>query len=113
MEKEIKINLTLHVTLISRIGRIHRLHLFRGVKKTHPGRYDIRQSDSEAPGLLEHWGVQSTPSLSSGPLQPGIVAPDGVQSMGQIELFCIHKIVGDHSRGESEGSLLNSYYAKV
>ena len=33
--------------------------------------------------------MQSTPSLSSlpGPLSPGVVAPDTVLSIGQIELF--------------------------
>ena len=38
--------------------------------------------------MLELWGMQSTPSLPSfpGPLWPGVVAPDRVLSMGQIEL---------------------------
>ena len=35
--------------------------------------------------MLELWGMQSTPSLP-GPLWPGVVAPDKVLSMGQIEL---------------------------
>ena len=37
--------------------------------------------------MLELWGMQSTPSLSSlsGPLWPGVVASDRVLSMGQIE----------------------------
>ena len=37
------------------------------------------------------WGMQGTPSLPSlpGPLWPGIVAPDRVLSMDQIELFDI------------------------
>ena len=35
----------------------------------HP-RYDTKQSDGEASVMLEHWGMQSTPLLSSlsGPL---------------------------------------------
>ena len=35
--------------------------------------------------------MQSTPSLPSlpGPLWPGVVAPDRVLSMGQIELNCV------------------------
>ena len=39
--------------------------------------------------MLELWGVQSTSSLPSllGPLWPGMVAPDKILSMGQIELF--------------------------
>ena len=40
--------------------------------------------------MLELWGMQSTPSLSSlpGSVWPGMVAPDRVLSMGQIELNC-------------------------
>ena len=55
-----------------------------------PG-YDTKQSDAEASIMLEFWGMQSTPSLPSlpGPLWPGVVAPDKVLSMGQIELFNI------------------------
>ena len=35
--------------------------------------------------------MQGTPSLPSvpGPLWPGVVAPDGVLLMGQIELKCV------------------------
>ncbi len=38
--------------------------------------------------MLEFWGMWSTPSWPSLPglLWPGVVAPDRVQSMGQIEL---------------------------
>ena len=38
--------------------------------------------------MLEFWGMRSTSSLPSlpGPLWPGVVAPDRVISMGQIEL---------------------------
>ena len=41
--------------------------------------------------MLELWGMRSTPSLSSllGPHYPGVVAPDRVLSVGQIELFDI------------------------
>ena len=40
--------------------------------------------------MLELKGMRSTPSLPSfpGPLWPGVVAPDRVLSMGQIELNC-------------------------
>ena len=40
--------------------------------------------------MLELWGMRSTPLLASfpGPLWPGIVAPDRVLFMGQIELKC-------------------------
>ena len=55
-----------------------------------PG-YDIKQSDGEAPVMLELWGMGSTPSLSllPGPIWPEVVAPDWVLSMGQLELFDI------------------------
>ena len=51
---------------------------------------DIKQSDGEAP-VLELWGMRSTSSLPSflGPPWPGVVAPDRVLSMDQIELFDI------------------------
>ena len=52
-------------------------------------RYDTKKSDSEAPAMLELWGMQSTPSLQSlsSPLYPRVGAPYSVLSMGQIELF--------------------------
>ena len=74
--------------------RIHQLHLYRGVRppphKEYPG-YDNKQSDGEVPIMVELWRMQSTSSLSSvqGPLWPGVVAPDRVLSMGQIELVYI------------------------
>ena len=50
--------------------------------------YDIKQSDSELPVMLELWGMQSTPLPSlPGPLLVWVVIPDRVLSMGQIELF--------------------------
>ena len=54
-------------------------------------RYDTIQSDGEVPVILELWGMQSIPSLSSlpGPLWPRVVAPDRVLLMGQIELNCV------------------------
>ena len=41
--------------------------------------------------MLKLWGMRSNPSLPllPGPLCPGVVAPDRVLSMGQIELFNI------------------------
>ena len=41
--------------------------------------------------MLELWGMRCTPSLPllPGPLWPGVVAPDRVLSMGQIELNCV------------------------
>ena len=42
--------------------------------------YDTKQSDDEAPVMLELWGMWSTPSLPllPGPLWPGVVVPDRV-----------------------------------
>ena len=51
-----------------------------------PG-YDTKQSDGEAPLMLELWGMQSTPLLLSLP-SPLLVAPDRVLPMGQLELNC-------------------------
>ena len=41
--------------------------------------------------MLELWGMQSTPSLPllPGPLWTGVVVPDKVLSVGQIELLFI------------------------
>ena len=49
---------------------------------------DTKQSDGEVPVMLEHWRMQSTPSLPllSGPLWPGVVTPDRALSMSQIEV---------------------------
>ena len=54
-------------------------------------RYDTKQSDGEVPVILELLGIRSTPSLLSlpGPLWSGVVAPESVPSMGQIEPFDI------------------------
>ena len=45
----------------------------------------------EVPVMLELWEMQSIPLLSSLPglLWPGVVTPDCVLSMGQIELNCV------------------------
>ena len=73
---------------VSWVCRVHRL-------QDHPTNecpvYDTKQSDSEVPVMLELCWIQSTPSLPSisGPLWPGVVAPDKVLSMGQIELNCV------------------------
>ena len=69
---------------------IHGLHLYRGVRPPNkcPG-YDIIPSDGEASVTLKLWGMQSTLPLPSlpGPPWPGVVGPDRVLSMDQIELF--------------------------
>ena len=72
---------------------------FSAVGKTHPNKwpgYDTKQSDGEVPVMLELWGMQSTPSLPSlpGRLWPGVVAPERVLSMGQIEQDCVLMLRG-------------------
>ena len=69
------------------------MHLYRGVRP-FPNEcleYDIKQSDGEAPVMLELGGIWSTPSLQllPGQLWPWTVALDGVLSMDQKELFDI------------------------
>ena len=70
--------------------KIYRLHLGRMVRSPST-RYDIKQSNGEAPVMLDIWRMPSTLSL---PLLPGslgfrLVPPDRVLFMGQIELFDI------------------------
>ena len=45
---------------------------------------DTKQSDAEAPVILELWGMQSMPSLPSlpGPFGSRIIAPDRALTMG-------------------------------
>ena len=86
----IRVSLTLLFLSVDWGCRIHRLHLCRGVRPpSHecPG-YDTKQSDGKVPVVLELWGMRSTPSLPllPDPLWPGVVAPDRVLSMDQIEL---------------------------
>ena len=72
--------------------RIYWLLLFREVRHLNecPGCV-TKQSDGLVPVMLELWGMQSTPLLSSfpGPHWPREVAPDRILSMGQIELNCL------------------------
>ena len=47
--------------------------------------------------MLERWKIQSSNSLLlfPGPLWPGMVAPDRVLSMGQVELLNIKTVYFD------------------
>ena len=58
---------------------------------SHSPGYDIKQSNGEAQVKLALWGMWSTFSLLSlpGPFWPGVVAPDRILSIGQIEPFDI------------------------
>ena len=53
--------------------------------------YDTKQYDGEASVMLALWEIRSTPSMPSllSPLRPGVVAPDWVLPMCQIELNCV------------------------
>ena len=55
-----------------------------------PG-YETKQSVGDVPVMLKLCGIRRALSLSSFPglLWPGVVAPDRVQSMGQIKLNCV------------------------
>ena len=71
--------------------RIHRLHLCTGVRPPTNNNclgYDTKQSDVEAPVMLELSGMQSTTSLPSflSELWPRAVVTDRDLSMGQIKL---------------------------
>ena len=87
-------NICIFSKIFSQVGWtcwILRLHLCRGIRALNEcPKYDIKNSDGEAPAL-ELWGMWSTSSLPSltGPLWLGVVAPDRVLYMGQIEMFDI------------------------
>ena len=60
----------------------------------HPNKcpgYGTKPSDSKVPVILELWRIQSIPSLPLllDSIWPGVVAPEGVLSIGQIELLDI------------------------
>ena len=71
--------------------RIHQLHHCRGVRLSQKVSWIIKQSDGEGLVMLELQGMQSATSLPllPGPFWPGVVVPDRVLSMGQIELIGI------------------------
>ena len=77
------------ISLVNWSSRIHQLHLCKGVKHSSPqwmSWYDIKESDGEAPVMLELWGMWNTPLLLlPGPLWPGVVPLERVLSMGHIE----------------------------
>ena len=68
---------------------IHRLHPCRGVRLSQwVSWFDSKQFDSEVPLILELWRIRSTLVLLSlpCPLCTGVVTPEKVLSMSQIEL---------------------------
>ena len=72
--------------------KIHRLHLWRGIRPLQRvSCYDTKQSDGEVPVMQELWDMQNIPSLSSlpDPLWPRVETPDRVISMSQTELNCV------------------------
>ena len=76
------------VVILSPVGwncRIHWLLLGRRVRPMNEcPAYDTKQSDGEVPMMQVLWGIRSTPSLPllTGPLWPGMVAPDMALSKG-------------------------------
>ena len=66
------------------------LHLCRGVSPSsnNCAEYDTTQPDGDVLVMLELWGMRSIPSLSSLLVLVwlGVVAPNRVLSIGQIEL---------------------------
>ena len=77
------------ISLVQDLNSSRRVH-FPTTITTTP-RAPPKQSDGEVPVILELCGKQSTFSLSlhPGPFLLGMLAPDRVLSMGQIELFDI------------------------
>ena len=69
------------------VTRTHRLILCRGVRPPHNECPDATLNNL----MLELWVMWSTLSLPLLPdlLWPGVVAPDRVLSMGQIEVNCV------------------------
>ena len=55
----------------------------------NPYRYDIKQSDGEAPVIHKFWGMWSTPSLLSQVHSDGVVTTNRVLSIDQIDMFDI------------------------
>ena len=84
---------------------IHQLLLCRGLRPSPHNkcqRNDTKQSDCEAPVVLEFRGIWSTPSLPSfpGPLWPTVGTPDTVPSMSQREqnrVFILNWIAGNRT----------------
>ena len=71
---------------------IHQLHLCNGVRPHLSNEchgYDIKESHWEAPVMFEVWGMRVITSLLSllGSLWSGVVAPNNVLSISQMELF--------------------------
>ena len=92
-----------HFTIFS-CQSLHRLRSRLGLQNTSTAsllmnkptpdecrRYDTKRSDDEIPVILELCGMQGTTSLPSlpGHLCLGVLTPDKVLSMGQIEVNCV------------------------
>ena len=83
----------LYIGLVGGSSRSHRLDLCTEVRPLNECPvHETKQSDNQAPVILELLGIRNIPSLLflPGPLRPGVVTPDEVQSMGQIERFEIY-----------------------
>ena len=83
---------SLYFNLPSRLGLQNTPTAALQRDKIHPtSGYVTKLSDGEVPAMLELCRMRSTPSLPSlpGPPLPGVVAPDKVLSLSQIELNCV------------------------
>ena len=83
-------NTKLHLSSVGRGCRIHptaSLQMGKTPPPTSVPGYDTKLPVGETP-VLELWGMWSIPSLPllQGPLWPGVVVPDSILSMNQIEL---------------------------
>ena len=80
-------SLPIHKSTVIWSCRIHWLHLCTGLKLPQWLSWIWHKTI----WWLSFWEMRSTPLLPSlsGPLWPGVVAPDRVQSIGQIELNCV------------------------
>ena len=88
-------NTSLFNTLHYKVRIEGKVELSREGKSPPPSnkcpRYEIKQSNGEAPVMLELWGMQSNPSLPPlpCPFWSGVVPPDRILFVNQIGLYDI------------------------
>ena len=95
--------------------RIHQQHLSREVRLPNES---PDMTLNYLMGMLEIWGMQSTPSLPSlpSPLWPGVVALDRVLSIGEIGLywaFILNWIVKKRTVFDTETLLALNWFLEI
>ena len=86
--------LATHLTVTQSVGAVEYTNCFSAdgleLHNESPG-YDTKKYNGEVSVILELWGMLSIPLLPllSGPIWPGVVAPDRFLSVCQIELNCV------------------------